>query len=81
MSWVRTIADEDAKGTLASIYDESRKKHGRVINLVRVQSLRPDLMEIGRRFYGQLMSGPGALTRLQRVLVATVVSKLNGCRY
>ncbi len=81
MSWIRTVPDDDARGTLRTIYDETRIKHGRVINLVRVQSLRPETMNIGRTFYRHLMDGPGGLSRRQRVLIATVVSRTNGCFY
>ncbi|RIK66932.1 MAG: hypothetical protein DCC65_08285 [Planctomycetota bacterium] len=81
MSWVSTIAEEQATGLLAQIYDETRARCGKVINLVRVQSLRPESMVIGRQMYRQVMDGPGGLTRLQRVLIATVVSKINGCLY
>lgn len=81
MSWIRTIPESDATGTLAMIYGECRAKFGRVINLVKVQSLRPETMAIGRQMYRHLMEGPGGLTKLQRVLIATVVSKINGCLY
>ncbi len=81
MSWIRTIPDTDATGLLAQIYAETRAKHGRVVNLVRVQSLRPETMAIGRQLYRHLMDGAGSLSRLQRVLIATVVSKVNGCHY
>lgn len=81
MSWIRTIPEAQATGQLAQIYDETRAKCGKVINLVRVQSLRPDTMGIGRSFYRHLMDGPGGLSRLHRVLIATVVSKINGCLY
>ncbi|MBK8914472.1 MAG: peroxidase [Phycisphaerales bacterium] len=81
MSWIRTVPEERATGLLAQIYDETRAKCGKVINLVRVQSLRPETMAIGRQLYRHLMDGPSGLTRLQRVLIATVVSKINGCHY
>lgn len=81
MSWIQTIPDEDASGLLRSIYDQSKAKFGRVINLVRVQSLRPEIMSLARDMYRLLMDGPGKLTRLQRVLIATVVSRMNGCHY
>lgn len=81
MSWIRTIPDEQASGLLATIYAEARAKSGRVINLVRIQSLRPETMAIGRQLYRHLMDAPGSLTRLQRVLIATVVSRANGCHY
>ncbi len=81
MSWIRTVPDGEASGVLSTIYDETRERFGRVINLVRIQSLRPETMAIGREFYRHLMGGPGGLSRLQRVLIATVVSKINGCLY
>ncbi len=81
MSWIRTVPEERAEGLLATIYDQTRAKLGRVINLVKIQSLRPDTMAIGRKLYRHLMDSPGGMTRLQRVLIATVVSKINGCLY
>lgn len=81
MSWIRTVPEERAQGMLATIYEETRAKVGRVINLVKVQSLRPETMAIGRQLYRHLMDSPGGLSRLQRVLIATVVSKTNGCLY
>ncbi len=81
MSWIRTVPQERAEGLLATIYDQTRAKLGRVINLVKIQSLRPETMAIGRKLYKHLLDSPGGLTRLQRVLIATVVSKINGCLY
>ncbi|MFQ5412207.1 MAG: hypothetical protein ACE5EC_07905 [Phycisphaerae bacterium] len=75
------MPEEQARGQLATIYDETRAKLGHVINLVKVQSLRPDTMAVGRQFYRHLMESPGGLTRLHRVLIATVVSEINGCLY
>lgn len=81
MSWVDTIAEDDADGLLGEIYDTTREQAGHVINLVKIQSLRPETMSIGRDLYRHLMDGPGELSKLERVLVATVVSRLNECFY
>jgi alkylhydroperoxidase family enzyme len=81
MSWIKTVQDNEADGLLAEIYDQTKAKFGRVINLVKIQSLSPETMSIGRQLYCHLMTKPGGLTRLQRVLIATVVSKINGCYY
>lgn len=81
MSWIHTVPPEHAHGLLAQIYAESNAKFGRVINLVRVQSLRPETMQLGRQLYRHLMDGPSGLTKLQRVLLATIVSRANGCHY
>ena len=81
MSWIRTVAEEDADGLLAEIYEETRAKAGRVVNLVKIQSIRPETMAIGRKLYRHLMDSPGGLSKLQRMLIATVISKINGCLY
>ncbi len=81
MSWIRTVSEEDAAGVLKEIYDQTRAKFGNVINLVKIQSLSPDTMNRGRRLYIHLMTRPGGLSNLQRVLIATVVSSLNNCLY
>jgi uncharacterized peroxidase-related enzyme len=81
MSWIRTVAPDEAQGQLKEIYDEAAAKFGEVINLVKIQSLSPDTMNLGRQLYKHLMTSPGGLSNVQRVLIATVVSSLNGCHY
>jgi len=81
MSWIKTIPENEATETLAELYDQSNAKFGHVINLVKIQSLSPESMSIGKQLYTHLMTKPGGLSRLQRVLIATVVSKINGCYY
>lgn len=81
MSWIQTVPYEEAEGLLKEIYDDSRNKFGKPINLVKVQSLRPETMNLARQFYRHIMSSPGGLSHLQRVLLATVVSSINGCHY
>lgn len=81
MSWIKTVPYGQASGELKKIYDETKAKFGKVINLVKIQSLRPDTMGIGRSLYRHLMTLPDGLTRRERVLIATVVSSLNGCHY
>jgi len=81
MSWIDTVPESEATGLLSNVYAESRAKFGRVINLVSIQSLRPETMALGRQLYRHLMDSPSGISRLQRVLLATVVSKINGCLY
>jgi uncharacterized peroxidase-related enzyme len=81
MSWIKTVPEEEASGLLSDIYDQSREKFGHVINLVKIQSLSPETISMGKQLYAHLMTKPGGLSRLQRVLIATVVSKVNGCFY
>jgi hypothetical protein len=59
MSWIKTVPPEEAAGELKRIYDEAKAKFGEVINLVKIQSLRPETMAIGRELYKHLMTVPG----------------------
>jgi alkylhydroperoxidase family enzyme len=52
-----------------------------VPNIAKVQSLRPKTMERGFDLYCQVMDDPTGIGRRERVLIATVVSKVNGCLY
>lgn len=81
MPWVPTVAEDQATGPLADVYQTARERAGRVPNITKVQSLRPEATARGFGLYCQLMDAPTGLTRRERVLIATVVSKVNGCLY
>ena len=81
MSWIKTVPYAEASGELKKIYDETKANLWKIINLVKIQSLRPETMAIGRNLYRHLMTIPDGLNSKQRVLIATVVSSLNGCHY
>lgn len=81
MAWVETVAEESASGKLAEVYRKVRERAGAVPNIAKVQSLRPATMAFGFGLYCQLMDDPTGITRRERVLIATVVSKVNGCLY
>jgi uncharacterized peroxidase-related enzyme len=81
MAWVQTVAVEAAAGELREVYRRVRERAGVVPNIARLQSLRPKTMGLGFDLYCQIMDDPTGLSRRERVLVATVVSKVNGCLY
>jgi uncharacterized peroxidase-related enzyme len=82
MAWVRTIDPREATGALKSIYDTAVRRAGKVFNILRVQSLRPEVLEASTGLYLELMHSPrGALSRAQREMIATVVSRANDCHY
>jgi len=81
MAWIKTIAENEAEGSLKRQYDAAIKRAGRVFNIVKINSLKPDLMRIFMQLYLQLMYGPSPLTRAQREMIAVVVSKANNCFY
>ena len=68
-------------GELRDVYDRVRQRAGVVPNIATLQSLRPETMARGFDLYCQIMDGPDRAQRRERVLIATVVSKVNGCLY
>lgn len=81
MSWVPTIPEERAAGELREIYRRVHERAGKVPNIAKLQSLRPATMARGFDLYCQIMDAPTGLSKRERVLIATVVSKVNGCLY
>lgn len=81
MAWVETVPDAAAGDALRDVYGRVHARAGKVPNIARVQSLRPDTMGRGFDLYCQLMDAPGGISRRERVLIATVVSAVNGCHY
>jgi len=81
LSWIRKIEPDDAEGTLARIYEESVARAGKVFEIVKLQSLRPDVLSRWLAYYEAVMFGPSGLTRVEREMVATVVSRANACVY
>jgi alkylhydroperoxidase family enzyme len=81
MAWVNTVAANAASGKLREIYQRVRERAGVVPNIATLQSLRPRTMDFGFSLYCQLMDDPTGISKRERVLIATVVSKINGCLY
>jgi len=81
MPWVETVPDSDATPPVQFLYDQVRQRAGKIPNIARVQSLRPETTLHGFNLYCQLMDNPTGITRRERFLIATVVSKINGCDY
>jgi uncharacterized peroxidase-related enzyme len=81
MPWVQTVDPEAASERLQAVYAKVRQRAGTVPNIARLQSLRPATMERGFDLYCQIMDDPSGISRRERVLIATVVSKINGCLY
>ena len=81
MASIRTIGEDEATGRLARIYDAARVRAGKVFNILRIMSVNPPVLDGSMRFYAALMRGPSPLSRTQRELLATVVSRANDCHY
>jgi alkylhydroperoxidase family enzyme len=77
MAWIEMI-DEDK---LRALYDRLREPWGGVDNILKIHSLNPGSLAGHYDFYSVLMRGPSDLTRIQREMIAVVVSALNRCEY
>ncbi len=82
MAWIRTIAPEHAEGLLKRLYGAAVKRAGKVFNVLRLQSLRPPVLRASTQLYMEVMFSPASgLSRAQREMIATVVSRCNHCYY
>ena len=82
MAWIQTVAPAAAEGLLKRLYAGAVKRAGKVFNVIRIQSLRPDTLRASTQLYVEVMhSAKSPLTRIQREMIATVVSRANSCHY
>ena len=82
MTWIETVDPEDAKGLLARLYAAAVKRAGKVFNILRLQSPRPETLRASTQLYLEVMRSPRSpLSRAQREMIATAVSRANSCDY
>lgn len=78
---IEIIPRGQAEGLLAEIYQRAAGRSGEPANILAVSSLHPRALEDHLRLYRGLMFSPSPLTRVERELLATVVSRANECHY
>lgn len=81
MSWIETVAERDATGALAREYAAARGRAGGVAGIVSIMSPNPNVLRTVMRMYKAIMFGSSPLSRAQRELIATAVSRFNECHY
>ena len=81
MAWIDVIPEADATGDLRAAYDHIEQARGKLSNIMRVHSLRPEAMRTHMDLYLALLFSTSGLKRAERELLATVVSATNGCAY
>lgn len=81
MAWIRIIKEDDAHGFLRSLYKKYGNPFEGVDNILKIHSLNPDTLKLHYDFYKQLMTGRSGLSRMQREMIAVVVSVANNCHY
>jgi uncharacterized peroxidase-related enzyme len=72
---------DEATGALKDEYEAAVKRAGKVFNIVKAMSLRPGALRASMGLYRELMFGSSGLSRIERELLAVVVSQTNDCHY
>ena len=81
MAFIETIDIQDAKGIVKEEYEKGIKRSGKVFNILKIMSRSPAALRESMRMYLAIMFGESDLSRAQREMLATVVSRINHCHY
>lgn len=82
MAWIRTVREDEWDGELARLYPEVVDgTHGRVDNIMQIHSLNPAGLTAHNTLYRSAMAGTAGLRKVERELIALVVSSINDCDY
>lgn len=81
MPWIHQVPIDEAEGSLKREFDRALKRAGRVWNIVHVMSANAAVMRTSMDLYIAIMYGSSPLSRVQRELLATVVSAELACHY
>ena len=81
MHFIKTVSNEDADGKLKDVYANLERMFGMIPSIFQSKSLMPDVLETVALFVKKLLMERHSLTRFQKELIATHVSKVNVCEY
>ncbi len=81
ITWLDVPEDDDVSAEVRALWDEPLEKLGFVPNVLRVMALRPVHLLGWWAYYDELMRGESAVTKVQREMIAVVVSAQNRCHY
>ena len=81
MPWIKTVEPEEATGELKSEYEKAVCRAGKVFNILKLQSLKPQTLKASMELYLATMYTASGLLRAEREMLATVVSWANQCFY
>ena len=81
MPYLRLVNEDEASGLLSEEYDAAVARAGKVFNIVKAMSLRPSVLRRSMQLYRAMMFGSSGLSRVERELMAVVVSRANDCHY
>ncbi len=74
-------AESELDEDLQTYFEKCREKLGMVPYVLQAYALRPDKLRAFGKMYNDLMLGESGLTKLEREMIAVVVSSVNRCYY
>ena len=77
MTWIETIAPQDAEGVLREAYDWQARKLGEPTTFTQLGSLYPELVLERLKLYKVVEGSGSGLTKAERALAAFVTSARN----
>jgi len=81
MAWIMMVEPEEATGELKTEYDKAIRRAGKIFNILKVQSLNSATLRASMGLYLATMHAASGLSRMEREMLATVVSQVNRCFY
>ena len=81
MARINVIDYQEAEVQLKAIYDNLIQKRGKLADIHKIPSLRPESVVRHMELYLDIMFGRSPLSRAQREMISVVVSAANGCQY
>ena len=81
-AWIDMVDETAATGELSELYAQLRDPQtGQVDNILRIHGLHPATLRAHFLLYTTLMHAPSGVPRVEREMIAVVVSSLNHCHY
>ncbi len=82
MAWISTIERAASEGRLAELYEMvADPETGQLDHILQIHGLHPAGLEAHFQLYRAVMAGTRGLRKVDRELIALVVSQHNGCHY
>ncbi len=81
MAWIQVVEEEEAEGFVKEVYQRGRTPFGGVDEILKVFSLRPDLLGARATFGSTMTFGGSGLGRYKEELIAVSISSVLNCKY
>ena len=81
MAWIAEIDEREAKGSLKDQYSKLKEPWGGIDNILKIHSLNPESLVAHVQLYKTVMFGKSPIPRINREMIALVVSSINQCHY